>query len=75
MHDKVECDGCGVNPIGGIRYKCAVCKNFDYCANCEERLAHEHPFLKIRNPSCVPDVMITILPENAGEEHAEPVGE
>lgn len=24
-HTRVQCDGCGVNPILGFRYKCAVC--------------------------------------------------
>lgn len=35
-HPSVSCDGCGVDPIKGIRYKCSVCPNFDFCANCEE---------------------------------------
>lgn len=48
VHTNVSCDGCGVAPIKGLRYKCSVCKNFDYCAGCEERLGHEHAFLKIR---------------------------
>lgn len=47
MHENVSCDGCGDNPIRGLRYKCSVCKDFDYCAKCEERLQHEHAFLKI----------------------------
>ncbi len=33
----VACDGCGVHPIIGIRYKCSVCENFDYCEMCEDR--------------------------------------
>lgn len=61
VHNSVECDGCGMAPISGIRYKCSVCKDFDYCSNCEERLTHDHPFLKIKSPENVPDVMITIL--------------
>ncbi len=72
---QVVCDGCGKTPILGIRYKCAVCKDFDYCANCEERLAHDHPFLKIKNPQSVPDVMITILPESFAEDKTQPQGE
>ena len=55
-HSKVICDGCGMKPIVGVRYKCTVCKNFDYCENCEKTLgeAHQHPFLKIRKPELTP---------------------
>jgi uncharacterized CHY-type Zn-finger protein len=62
-HTSVECDGCGIAPIRGIRYKCAVCQDFDYCAHCEENLGHEHPFLKIRNQGGAPTVLITVLNE------------
>ena len=49
IHENVKCDGCGIFPVKGIRYKCSVCKDFDYCEECEQRFAHPHPFLKIRN--------------------------
>ena len=53
------CDGCGVTPIMGIRYKCSVCKNFDFCEMCEERVPHEHPFIKITKPELVPTAIVT----------------
>jgi hypothetical protein len=62
-HEGVQCDGCGVSPIVGIRYKCAVCKDFDYCAKCEESLGHDHPFLKIRKAGGTPSMIITVLNE------------
>lgn len=34
VHEHFICDGCGVNPIIGNRYKCAVCANFDLCSKC-----------------------------------------
>lgn len=40
VHEGVTCDGCEEGPIRGLRFKCSVCKNFDYCATCEERLNH-----------------------------------
>ena len=58
VHHKVKCDGCGVAPIVGIRYKCTVCENFDYCEVCEAREEHGHPFLKICD-STVPFPMVT----------------
>ena len=68
IHHNVECDGCGIAPIRGIRYKCSICKDFDYCETCEERLGHEHPFLKIKKAGGAPDVMIAMVNENAPEE-------
>lgn len=31
VHKGVTCDSCGKKDIEGIRYKCAVCANFDFC--------------------------------------------
>jgi len=55
-HTSVKCDGCGKYPLTGTRYKCSVCKNFDYCEKCEESSfkTHKHPFLKIRQPELAP---------------------
>lgn len=69
MHAGVACDGCGVAPILGVRYKCSVCKNFDYCEICEERLTHEHPFIKITRPDIVPVSIITGMEEGDHHHH------
>ncbi|KAH7726155.1 Ref(2)P protein [Aphelenchoides avenae] len=37
-----QCDQCGVEPIVGVRYKCAVCEDYDLCLKCEERGLHDH---------------------------------
>jgi len=50
IHPNVECDGCGMAPIVGPRYKCSVTKDFDYCSTCEERKPHPHSFIKINRP-------------------------
>jgi len=52
IHKNVRCDGCKKYPITGIRYKCTICHNFDYCEDCEKKFnkEHNHPFLKIRKP-------------------------
>ncbi|KAF2674526.1 hypothetical protein BT63DRAFT_408708 [Microthyrium microscopicum] len=54
--------------ISGVRYKCAVCPDVDFCANCEAvpRLEHNrtHPLLKFRTP--VRGCSITTL---VGEEN------
>lgn len=37
VHAGVECDGCGMAPIVGPRYKCAACDNYDLCQGCEAK--------------------------------------
>ena len=51
-HKHIVCDGCAMYPIVGIRYKCKVCKNFDYCESCynKNKEAHSHEFEKIEKP-------------------------
>ena len=53
IHRWVSCNGCGMNPIVGTRYKCSVCDNFDYCENCEQiyKNEHSHEFIKISKPN------------------------
>lgn len=51
-HKGIVCDGCGESQIRGMRYKCTICTNFNYCYKCEEEKGdiHKHPFFKIRYP-------------------------
>jgi len=48
-HQGLSCDICKVTPIVGIRYHCSVCSDYDLCANCEEKVGHNHPLLKLRS--------------------------
>ncbi|KAG8833691.1 hypothetical protein FRC17_010223 [Serendipita sp. 399] len=43
VHTNVYCDGCGMSPIVGIRYKCANNEhpNFDLCSACFEGGKHD----------------------------------
>lgn len=46
----VSCEGCGMNPIEGERFKCSVCHNFNYCKNCEQmyKNMHGHPLVEVK---------------------------
>jgi hypothetical protein len=48
IHQGIKCDGCQMDPILGVRYKCALCPNFELCCLCESKNIHDHPMLKIR---------------------------
>ena len=50
IHNGIACDGCNMNPIKGLRYKCSICHEFNYCQLCEELLGekHEHPLFKLK---------------------------
>lgn len=61
VHNGIRCDGplCSATQatsayIRGIRYKCAVCHDLDFCANCEASPANEHnkthPLIKFKTP-------------------------
>ena len=54
VHSGFFCDGCGVGPIVGIRYNCTVCKNFDYCQVCEDKISHPHAFIKLKTNEVKP---------------------
>lgn len=50
VHSSVACDGCGMSPIVGTRYKCLVCPDYDLCEKCESNGKHpvEHALVKHR---------------------------
>jgi hypothetical protein len=53
VHTSVQCDGCEMFPVVGARYKCAVCKDYDVCAECYAEGVHSenaHPFCRITQP-------------------------
>ena len=52
IHQNVICDGCKMNPLKGIRYKCKTCENFNFCENCMKAIGddHGHEFTKIEIP-------------------------
>lgn len=39
-----KCDGCGIDPIVGLRFKCDVCPDYDLCLSCMEsgKLTKKH---------------------------------
>ena len=64
VHELIECDGCGMSPLVGTRYKCSVCRNFDLCSRCEEIMDHPHAFLKITKVEDSPIQIIVAFHEN-----------
>jgi len=54
VHSHVTCDECGVHPIVGVRYKCAIRNDYDLCATCESKRAQPHAMVKIYSPQQAP---------------------
>jgi hypothetical protein len=55
VYQDVYCNQCKEN-IVGIRYKCVVCEDFNFCEKCEDKFKeeHGHPMLKIKSPDMCP---------------------
>lgn len=71
------CSGKGQSCIAGDRYKCAVCHDTDFCANCEalptNRHNRTHPLIKFKSP--VKNVSVTTLGEKENGEQLYPMGD
>merc|ERR1712048_161390 len=50
VHYGVICDGCGMDPIVGVRYKSTQRGNYDLCAACEPSHDPADPLIKIKLP-------------------------
>jgi next-to-BRCA1 protein 1 len=65
------------NYIRGDRFKCAVCHDTDFCANCEATPSIEHnnthPLIKFKTP--VRHVSVTTLGENNGSQEITQMGD
>ena len=50
IHNGIICNGCNMNPIKGLRFKCSICPQFNYCQKCEMKFGelHKHPLIKLR---------------------------
>ena len=63
--------------IMGDRYKCAICHDIDYCANCEALPTnihnHTHPLIKFKSP--IKNVSVTTLGEKGNGEPMSPMGD
>lgn len=84
MHMGICCDGPLCNSsaawpsyIQGVRYKCAVCNDLDFCANCEASPANDHnkthPLIKFKTP--VRHVSVTTTGEHQDGRQLQPMGD
>lgn len=47
-HYGIRCSECKASPIIGVRYKCAICIEYNLCEVCEINNTHEHIFIKVK---------------------------
>ena len=48
-----RCDGCGVTPINGVRFKCTTCNDFDLCQDCHRDSSVHSLDHKMTTESCI----------------------
>ena len=46
INQRIICDGCQMNPIKGLRFKCLDCPDFDLCEECYNKEIHKHHKMK-----------------------------
>lgn len=61
VHTGIRCDNCGVSPITGVRYKCAVREDFDLCSKCEGSEVQPYAMIKIYSPEQAPAAIFVAL--------------
>lgn len=54
VHDNVECDGCGMVPIIGVRYTSKFRNNYDLCEKCEATLKPTETMIKLTQKAPTP---------------------
>ncbi|KAK4493560.1 hypothetical protein RD792_017797 [Penstemon davidsonii] len=51
FHRGVRCDGCGVHPITGLRFKSKVKVNYDLCSICFSEMGNETDYIRMDRPA------------------------
>lgn len=51
FHRGVRCDGCGVHPITGPRFKSKVKMDYDLCSICFSRMGNEYDYMRMDRPA------------------------
>ena len=79
VHHFVTCDGCGMSPIVGPRYKCTVRNDYDLCATCEANKSDPTSFPSVlisrRDPSAaVPASSLSVLDPNLSSRNTSAQG-
>ncbi|KAH1080091.1 hypothetical protein J1N35_019852 [Gossypium stocksii] len=50
FHKGIQCDGCGVLPIAGPRFKSKVKDDYDLCSICFSKMGNEADYIRIDRP-------------------------
>ncbi|RDX86718.1 Protein NBR1-like protein [Mucuna pruriens] len=53
FHKGVRCDGCGVYPITGPRFKSKVKENYDLCNICFNEMGNESDYIRMDRPTYI----------------------
>ncbi|GLT28062.1 hypothetical protein SLA2020_030190 [Shorea laevis] len=62
FHRGVQCDGCGIHPITGPRFKSKVKEDYDLCGICFSKMGNEADYIRMdrpvsyRHPRCIKSI-------------------
>ncbi|KAL8591213.1 hypothetical protein ACOMHN_019189 [Nucella lapillus] len=66
-HEHTNCDACRMSGITGIRWKCAVCTDYDLCSDCYHSDRHDrgHAFMRYVTTDCK---LTKVPPRNSSQK-------
>eukprot|EP01018_Ginkgo_biloba_P015454 Gb_13685 [translate_table: standard] len=72
FHRGVQCDGCGITPIVGPRYKSTVKEDYDLCYNCFSEMGNDDEYLRIDRALYRPPRFCRVGPLHGGNPFHKP---
>ncbi|CAF1345089.1 unnamed protein product, partial [Didymodactylos carnosus] len=63
-HENISCDGCLLDPIVGLRFKCDTCPNYDLCHQCMTNSATTNSHKSDHPLVVVPKHRIPVIPRD-----------
>jgi next-to-BRCA1 protein 1 len=71
VHSNTRCDGCGMDPLIGVRYKCNECYNFDFCSACHQQKKEKGSHIRSHKMAAILEPDDSLALSNLNEDNKE----